>query len=110
MADRYASRPDDTHPRLPALTGVEADLVDHYLKVVDDLARLNPATVTGTYGALLAAQALASHAAAVRDALEQMFARGETELYPGTLARALHSLDAPARIARLAVPAVPPEP
>ena len=50
-------------PRMPALTDAECSVVDHYLAVVDLLARINPTRSTGhTYPALRAAQSLATEA------------------------------------------------
>jgi hypothetical protein len=90
---------------MPALTSAEADVVDHYLAVVDYLGRVNLARADDTYRALLAAQALASHAARLRDALALMWERGETSIYAETLGKALRVLDAERRIARIAIPA-----
>ncbi|MER6996016.1 hypothetical protein [Streptomyces sp. NPDC000410] len=91
-------------PPLPALTRAESELIDRYLDVVDLLGRINPARGTHTYGALRAAQALAGQAAALRDALALMHARGESELHTPTLARALRVLDGERRAARITVP------
>jgi hypothetical protein len=99
---------DTDGTRLPGLTAAEADLLHHYLAALDSLARINPARADHTIGALHAAQALVAHAGAIRDALAALYQRGQTELDPGTLARALVVLGAPARIARLAV-TTPPE-
>lgn len=90
--------------RMPALTSAEADLIDHYLAAVDCLGLINPARAGHTYGALRAAQALAGHTAALRDALARMFERGETSIHAATLARALRILDAERRIAKIAIP------
>jgi hypothetical protein len=95
-------RPDP--PPLPALTRAEAELVDGYLDVVDQLGRINPARCTDTYAALRAAQALAAKAVALRDALAVMHQRGESRLHDTTLARALRVLDGERRAARLTVP------
>jgi hypothetical protein len=78
---------------LPALTRAEQDLIDGYLGALRHLGLANPARATSTYGALIAAQALVSKATAFRDALVEMTDRGETDLYPDTLARALRVLD-----------------
>jgi hypothetical protein len=94
--------------RIPALTGAEAELVDQYLAVVDQLGRINPARTDHILSTLLAAQALAFHAAHLRDAVALMFERGETSIHGETLARALRALDAQRRVARIAVPD-PPE-
>ncbi|MEU2431882.1 hypothetical protein ABZ611_20605 [Streptomyces sp. NPDC007861] len=91
-------------PPLPALTRAESEFIDCWLEVVDQLGRINPARATRTYGALRAAQALAVRAAALRDALALMHARGENELHTPTLARALRVLDGERRAARITLP------
>ncbi|MFD4725685.1 hypothetical protein ACPCI1_17150 [Streptomyces seoulensis] len=91
-------------PPLPALTRAEGELIDRYLEAADLLGRINPARHGDTYAALRAAQALARTAAALRDALALMHARGERELYGGTLAHALRVLDGERRTARVALP------
>ncbi len=95
-------------PPLPALTRAEGEFIDRYLEVVDQLGRINPARADDTYGALRAAQALASHAAALRDALALMHKRGETQIHSATLTRALRVLDGERRAGRLTVPPAPP--
>ncbi|MCW2643183.1 MAG: hypothetical protein JWP76_5489 [Dactylosporangium sp.] len=89
---------------MPALTGAEAAVVDHYLAIVDHLGRINPARADHTHRALLAAQALVAHATGLRDALALMFERGETSVDGETLARALCVLDAQRRVARIVIP------
>jgi hypothetical protein len=89
---------------MPALTSAETAVIHHYVAALEYLGRINPARADHTHRALLAAQALASHAADLRDALALMWERGETTIYTDTLARALHALDAETRVARLAVP------
>jgi hypothetical protein len=97
-------RPADT-PRVPALTDAECSLVDHYLAVVDLVARINPARSAGhAYACLRAAQALPGEARALLDAVELMWARGEREIHGGTLTRALRALDGDRRAARVALP------
>jgi hypothetical protein len=91
-------------PPLPALTRAEGELIDRYLDVVDLLGRINPAQHGDTYRGLRAAQALVGKAAALRDALELMHRRGETELHADTLARALRVLDGERRAARVTLP------
>ncbi|ANS63648.1 hypothetical protein SLINC_1424 [Streptomyces lincolnensis] len=91
-------------PPLPALTHAEGELIDRYLDVVDLLGRINPGRHVDTYGGLRAAQALVGKATALRDALELMHRRGETELHADTLARALRVLDGERRTARVIVP------
>ncbi|MEV0918327.1 hypothetical protein AB0I93_29240 [Streptomyces sp. NPDC049967] len=95
-------------PPLPALTRAEGEFIDRYLEVVDQLGRINPARADDTYGALRAAQALASHAAALRDALALMHERGERRIHSATLTRALRVLDGERRAGRLTVPPAPP--
>ncbi len=90
--------------RLPALTEAEKDLVDGYLRVVDVVARLNPARDSGhfaTRGCVLAAQALVAAARDVLRAAETMAERGEDELYAPTLAAAMRELDGERRTARV---------
>ncbi|MFF1921116.1 hypothetical protein ACFVW8_11155 [Streptomyces sp. NPDC058221] len=94
-------------PPLPALTRAEGEFIDRYLQVVDQLGRINPARADGTYGALRAAQALASHAASLRDALALMHERGETRIHSATLTRALRVLDGERRAGRVTVPPAP---
>jgi hypothetical protein len=92
---------------LPALTRAEQDLVEHYLKVIDLVGRLNPAG-DGAHqqglGNVLAAQALVSEARHLLAAAETMRDRGETELHVGTLARAMRVLDGERRMARIRLP------
>jgi hypothetical protein len=91
-------------PPLPALTRAEAELIDRYLDAIDLLGRINPALHGDTYRGLRAAQALVGKAVALRDALEEMHRRGETELHATTLARALRLLDGERRTARVGLP------
>jgi hypothetical protein len=97
-------------PPLPALTRSEGEVVDCYLDAVDLMGRINPARTTDTYAALRAAQALASRAVALRDALAVMHLRGETELHHATLGRALRVLDGERRTARVTLPPERPGP
>ncbi|MGW2277333.1 hypothetical protein [Streptomyces sp. NPDC001770] len=91
-------------PPLPALTRAEAEFIDRYLAVLDQVGRINPARGSDTYAALRAAQALASHAAALRDAVALMHERGEDRIHAATLARALRALDGERRARRVVVP------
>nr|WTB29642.1 hypothetical protein OG781_09190 [Streptomyces sp. NBC_00830] len=91
-------------PPLPALTRAEGEFIDCYLEVLDHLGRINPAHGSDTYGALRAAQALASRAVALRDALALMHERGEAQIHTATLARALRALDGERRARRVTVP------
>ncbi len=93
-----------TDVAMPALTSAEAAVVDHYVAALEYLGRINPARADHTHRALVAAQALASHATRLRDALALMWECGETTIYNETLVRALHALDAEKRVARLALP------
>ncbi|MEU2574327.1 hypothetical protein ACIP3B_19205 [Streptomyces anulatus] len=90
-------------PPLPALTRAEGEFVDCYLAVLDQVGRINPARGSDTYSALRAAQALASRAAALRDALALMHERGESRIHAATLARALRVLDGERRAGRIAM-------
>ncbi|MFC7548711.1 hypothetical protein [Plantactinospora sp. GCM10030261] len=96
-----------TERELPALTRAEQELVDRYLRIIDLVARLNPARDSGHFdarGCVLAAQALAAEAKAIGGAAETMLERGEDELHAATLARAMRALDGERRIARLRLP------
>ncbi|MEV5293791.1 hypothetical protein AB0K64_21505 [Streptomyces sp. NPDC053741] len=94
-------------PPLPALTRAEAEFIDRYLEVFDQVGRINPARGSDTYGALRAAQALASRAVALREALVLMHERGESQIHAETLARALRLLDGDRRAGRVALPQEP---
>ncbi|MEU2823386.1 MULTISPECIES: hypothetical protein [unclassified Streptomyces] len=94
-------------PPLPALTRAEGEFIDCYLAVLDQVGRINPARGSDTYSALRAAQALASGAAALRDALALMHERGERQIHATTLARALRMLDGERRAGRVAMPPAP---
>ncbi|MFG3178363.1 hypothetical protein ACGFZC_25365 [[Kitasatospora] papulosa] len=94
-------------PPLPALTRAEAEFIDRYLEVLDQVGRINPARGSDTYGALRAAQALASRAVALREALVLMHERGESQIHAETLARALRLLDGDRRAGRVALPQEP---
>lgn len=98
--------PPPEFPPLPALTRAEGEFIDRYLEVLDQVGRINPARGNDTYSALRAAQALASGAAALRDALAAMHERGESQIHAGTLARALRVLDGERRAQRVTVPPV----
>lgn len=95
---------------LPALTRAEQELVERYLRVVDLVARLNPARDSGHFdplGCVIAAQALAAEARAVAAVAELMRERGETELHAATLARAMRAMDGEGLTARVALPPAP---
>ena len=90
---------------MPALTDAECSFVDHYLALVDLLARVNPARSAGhTYACLRAAQSLAGEAKALLAAVELMWERGEREIHVGTLTQALRALDGERRTARVTLP------
>jgi len=90
---------------MPALTDAECSLVDHYLAVVDLVARINPARGSGhAYRCLRAAQSLATEARALLEALELMWERGEREIHGPTLTQALRALDGERRASRVAIP------
>jgi hypothetical protein len=92
-------------PRVPALTDAECSFVDHYLAVVDLVARINPARGNGhTYASLRAAQSLAGEARALLAAVALMWERGEREIHVGTLTRALRALDGDRRAGRVTLP------
>ena len=94
-------------PRLPALTDAECSFIDHYLALIDLLARINPARGTGrTYPCLRAAQSLVEEAEALHRAIELMWERGEREVHVSTLTRALRALDGERRTARVTLPSV----
>ncbi|MDF0373685.1 MULTISPECIES: hypothetical protein [Streptomyces] len=99
--------PPPQFPPLPALTRAEAEFIDRYLEVLDQVGRINPARGSDTYGALRAAQALASRAVALREALVLMHERGESQIHAETLARALRLLDGDRRAGRVALPQEP---
>jgi hypothetical protein len=90
---------------VPALTDAECSFVDHYLAVVDLVARINPARSSGhAYASLRAAQTLASEARALLAAIELMWERGEREIHVSTLTRALRALDGERRASRVTLP------
>ncbi|WP_326696333.1 hypothetical protein OG909_02735 [Streptomyces sp. NBC_01754] len=68
------------------------------------VGRINPSHGGDTYGALRAAQALASRAVALRDAPAVMHDRGESRLHASTMARTLRLLDGERRAGRIALP------
>jgi hypothetical protein len=90
---------------MPALTDAEGSFIDHYLAMVDLLARINPARSGGhAYRCLLAAQSLVGEARALLGAVELMWERGEREIHAATLIRALRALDGERRTGRIALP------
>ena len=92
-------------PRVPALTDAECSFVDHYLALVDLVARINPARSSGhAYACLRAAQSLAGEASALLGALELMWERGEREIHVSTLTQALRALDGERRAGRVTIP------
>ncbi|MFD8687636.1 hypothetical protein [Streptomyces sp. NPDC059651] len=93
---------------LPALTRAEGEFIDRYLQVLDQVGRINPAHGGDTYDALRAAQALASYAVALREAVTLMHERGESRIHAVTLTRALRVLDGERRAGRVTIPPAPP--
>jgi hypothetical protein len=92
-------------PKLPALTDAECSFIDHYLALVDLLARINPARGSGrTHTCLIAAQSLAGEARALLEAIELMWERGEREIHVSTLTQALRALDGERRAGRVTIP------
>jgi hypothetical protein len=90
---------------VPALTDAECSFVDHYLAVVDLVARINPARSNShAYASLRAAQALAGEARALLAAVELMWERGEREIHVSTLTQALRALDGDRRAGRVTLP------
>jgi hypothetical protein len=90
---------------VPALTDAECSFIDHYLALVDLVARVNPARSNGhTYACLRAAQSLAGEARALLAAVELMWERGEREIHVGTLTQALRALDGERRAGRVTLP------
>ena len=92
-------------PPMPALTDAECSVLDHYLAVVDLVARINPARGSGhTYPCLRAAQSLATEVRELLAALELMWERGEREVHVATLTQALRALDGERRASRVTIP------
>jgi hypothetical protein len=90
---------------MPALTDAECSFVDHYLALVDLVARINPARSGGhSYRCLRAAQSLVGEARALLAALELMWERGEREIHSSTLTQALRALDGERRAGRVTIP------
>jgi len=87
---------------LPSLTDAEADLAERYVRILELLARLNPARTASTvHGCLMAAQALISEAKQLHAALTAMQSRGQDEVFNHVLARTLRHLEADKYLARL---------
>ncbi len=88
---------------LPALTEAEAEVLERYARMLELLARLNPArTASNTRGCLHAAAALVSEARGLQAALARMQERGEEELFNQVLSDALRHLHIDRHIARIA--------
>ena len=93
-------------PDLPALTEAEARFVDSYLAVVDQLARLNPAHAGDhAYRLVRASQDIVAAAEVLRSAAEDMWQRGEREVFGPTLLQTMLALDGDRRTRRLLLPA-----
>ncbi|MBB2914445.1 hypothetical protein FHS43_005757 [Streptosporangium becharense] len=88
---------------LPALTRAEQDFLNHYLRIIELLGRINPAYAEYTIGGMNAAQALVSEAVKLREALTLMYDRAETEIHREPLVQALRMLGAEERVRRLSV-------
>ena len=100
-------------PTFPALTLAEQGLVERYLRVVDVLARMNPAREPGRLPTTYWRQPAQALLAASRDLLasvEEMIERGEDEIHAPTLTRAMVLLDADTRTGRLRIPPQEPAP
>ncbi|MBG0826381.1 hypothetical protein HS041_01105 [Planomonospora sp. ID67723] len=95
---------------LPALTRAEQDFLHHYLRIVELLGRINPASAEYTYTGVRAAQALVTEAAGLREALTSMYDRAEKEIHREPLVRALRMLGAEERIGRLSLSGPDPDP
>ena len=91
--------------RLPGLTAAEADLLAHYVRILELLARVNPARTASTVlGCRASAQALVAEAEALLTALIVMQARGEEEIFNDVFARILRHVDTDRHLARLTLP------
>lgn len=87
---------------LPGLTEAEHALVTSYRRVLELLARLDPARPGVTlYGASRAAADLEAEVRVLRAALAAMPERGQDELFPETLATVLRALDTDRLVRRL---------
>ena len=92
--------------RLPAVTDAEARFVEEYLHVADLLGRLNPQhTGDHAYRLVRASQDLAAAAQRLRQAAEQMWERGEREVFGQVLRRAPLAQDGERRTRRVVVTA-----
>lgn len=92
---------------MPAPTRAEAEFVDCRLEALDRFGRINPARDNDIYGALRAAQALASRTVALRDAPALMHERGGSQIHADILAGVLRLLDGERRAGRVAVAPAP---
>ena len=89
---------------LPAVTDAEARFVEEYLHVVDLLARLNPQHAGDhAYRLVRASQDLVPAAQRLRLAAEDMWQRGEREVFGHVLRRALLAQDGERRTSRVVV-------
>src|SRR5437763_15596110 len=90
--------------RLPGLTRAEQDFVHHYLRMIDLLARINPAHETARMPTTLyvsTVQALVAAANELSGAVTPMRERGEADVFAPTLAAAVLRLGAERRTRRL---------
>ena len=91
--------------RLPGLTAAEADLLEHYARILELLARVNPARTASTvHGCLNASQALISESKALHAALTTMQTRGQDEFFSQVHAQVLRHLGIDAHLRRLELP------
>lgn len=92
--------------RLPAVTDAEARFVDEYLRVADLLGRLNPQHAGDhAYRLVRSSQDLVAAAQRLRLAAEQMWQRGEREVFGEVLRQALVAQDGERRTRRVVVTA-----
>ncbi|MEX5270697.1 hypothetical protein [Kocuria sabuli] len=91
--------------RLPGLTAAEADLLEHYARILELLARMNPARPASTvHGCPNTSQALISEARALHAALATMQARGQDQFFHRVHTQVLRHLGIEAHLRRLELP------
>jgi hypothetical protein len=92
--------------RLPAVTDAESRFVEEYLAVADLLGRLNPQHAGDhAYRLVRSSQDLVAAAKRLRLAAEQMWQRGEREVFGEVLRQALVAQDGERRTRRVVVTA-----
>ncbi len=90
--------------QLPGLTEAEAEVLERYARVLELLARINPArTGSAVAGCVQSAAALAAEAKALHRAFETMQMRGQSELFGSVLTPVLHHLEVERHLARLGI-------